>query len=130
MSKRTDYRDLISDPTARIVTAEEAERLEARNREIEQRLHAEAAEKRVRRERAKALGDAKRARLKPYRDSLMALKPGAECIIPPREYALAYRVGLEMGWKISARRTGQDALTVKRIDLPAALVEALNFLGL
>lgn len=115
--------ELASDPTARVVTPEEAERLEARNREIDVERAAvrivQAEERRQRREAATASRAAKQARLAPYRAAILALAPGGTCEIPRKEYALVYRLCIETGRRFSTRAHGQ-MLTVTCADLGAA----------
>src|SRR4051812_2949554 len=109
--------DLARDPTARVVTEEEATHLEARNREIDAQR---AAERRKQREASAVSNAAKRARLAPYRAALMALEPGQHCVIPSKEFALVYRVANETGRVLTAEKQGDGNSRIVRTDKGAA----------
>lgn len=124
MSK-THVQDLLSDPTARVVTAEEAERLEARNREIDAAKRAARTARRAAMDEARKASAARKAKVAEYMAAIAALAPGASLELPVKEWPLAYRASQVTGHAYTTHkpRTAQTVVITRvgpQADLGAA----------
>lgn len=111
---RSSYLDILNDPTARVVTPEEAQALaerDARNRAAKAQA---TAERRANMGAARQRTVARKAALAPHIKALEALRPGQHYVMPAREFALAYRVANRCGFKIATARKPDDTMVVTR----------------
>lgn len=118
MPRHTDYSDLINDPASRAVTEEEAKRLTAEDGR-------RARERREAREEAAGRTSDRRAAMRPHIEAVKALQPGGSCVMPYREFALAYRIARQCGFKISTQRRPDDTMVVRRKALTLGAAEGL-----
>lgn len=115
MENRTSAYDLINDPTARVVSAEEAERLMHAEAERQAERLAQAAQRKQARLAAAAGSEARRKALQPYREAIAALQPGQDCVIPQREFPLVYRMATELGRQFRTNKLTGGQLRVHRM---------------